>query len=96
MIDKITPEQIDSVISAEIPDPEIDPELHEIVIKNMIHGPCGTLNMNSVCMKDGKCTKNYPQVLVAETITGNDGYPKYRRRSTHNNGRSTTVKVRTQ
>ncbi|XP_043262456.1 uncharacterized protein LOC122403167 [Colletes gigas] len=96
MVDKITPEQIDSVISAEIPDPEIDPELHEIVTKNMIHGPCGSLNMNSVCMQDGKCTKNYPQALDSETITGNDGYPKYRRRSTQDNGRSTTVKVRTQ
>ena len=55
---------------------------HEIAIKNMIHGPCGTFNPNSPCM--------------AETITGNCGYPLYRRRSTALNGRSTIVKVNQQ
>ena len=47
-------------------------------------------------MADGKCSKRYPQALVAETITGNDGYPLHRRRSTADNGRSTTVKVNQQ
>lgn len=34
--------------------------------------------------------------LVAETITGNDGYPLYRRRSTSDNGRSIILKVNQQ
>ena len=59
----------------------------------MIHGLCGTFNPNSPCMADGKCSKQYPRGLVAETITGNCGYPLYRRRSTADNGRSTIVKV---
>ena len=44
-------------------------------------------------MVDGKCLKWYPRGLVAETITGNDGYLLYRRRSTTIKGRSTIVKV---
>ncbi|XP_013793958.1 uncharacterized protein LOC106478000 [Limulus polyphemus] len=40
----------------------------------MIHGPCGTLNPNSSCMIDGKCSKRYPRALVSNTVTGNDGY----------------------
>ncbi|XP_050065693.1 uncharacterized protein LOC126554685 [Aphis gossypii] len=62
----------------------------------MIHGPCGTLNQNSPCMMDGKCSKRYPRTLISETITGNDGYPLYRRRSTADNGKSTIVKLNQQ
>ncbi|UYV78243.1 hypothetical protein LAZ67_16000653 [Cordylochernes scorpioides] len=93
LIDKITPDQIDQVISAEIPDIAIDPDLFEVVAKNMIHGPCGAINNNSPCMKDGKCTKRYPRDLHAETITGVDGYPQYRRRSTQDGGKCITIKV---
>lgn len=93
LIDKITPDQIDNVISAEIPDENTDPLLYEIVIKNMIHGPCGALNMNCVCMSNGKCSKRYPRQLISETITGDDGYPLYRRRAPNDNGHTTTKTV---
>lgn len=96
LIDKIRPDEIDAIISAEIPDPSNDPELYEIVKKNMIHGPCGNLNKNSPCMIEGKCSKRYPRPLLADTITGDDGYPQYRRRSTEENGRTTTVQVNQQ
>jgi hypothetical protein len=36
-----TREIIDQFISAEIPNKDEDPELNEIVIRRMIHGPCG-------------------------------------------------------
>ena len=36
---RITPDKIDDVICAEIPDPSVDLELHQIVISNMVHGP---------------------------------------------------------
>ncbi|GFV52935.1 ATP-dependent DNA helicase [Trichonephila clavipes] len=42
-------------------------------------------------MSDGKCTKWYPG--IAETITGNNGYPLYRRRSTEDGRKSITLKV---
>ena len=36
---RITPDKIDDVICAEIPNPTVDPELHQIVMSNMLHGP---------------------------------------------------------
>ncbi|XP_016854588.2 uncharacterized protein LOC107983828 [Anolis carolinensis] len=90
---KITSNEIDKVISAEIPDPNVDQELHDIVTKNMIHGPCGVLNPKSPCMKDGTCTKRYPRTLIPNTITGNDGYPLYRRRSPEQGGHVTTMRM---
>lgn len=54
--DRIRPEEIDQIISAEIPDPLIDQELFDIVTKHMIHGPCGAFNMTSPCMENVKKT----------------------------------------
>lgn len=82
------------MISAEIPDSEDYPILFEVVTKNMILGPCGVLNPNSPCMVDGKCSKRYPRDFIQETITGNDGYPQYRRQSTEYNGKSINMTVR--
>ncbi|GBP03678.1 hypothetical protein EVAR_2424_1 [Eumeta japonica] len=47
LVNKIRPNQIDSVISAELPVKEEDPVLFKIVNKHMVHGPCGALNRNS-------------------------------------------------
>ena len=44
---KMRPDDIDKAISAEFPCPQTDPELHAIVTKNMVHGPCGVINRNS-------------------------------------------------
>lgn len=66
----IRPVQIDSIISAEIPDQAIDPGLHSIVMKNMIHGPCGVINPSSPCMKENRCTKKYPRHFLDQTISG--------------------------
>jgi hypothetical protein len=79
---------IDTLICAEIPDQHQNPELFETVKSAMIHGPCGALNKNSVCMADGKCTKDYPKELRENTILAQNGYPYYRR---SDNGRTITV-----
>ncbi|CAK1599932.1 unnamed protein product [Parnassius mnemosyne] len=84
--DKARPNDVDSLISAEIPEPIADPVLYDIVITHMIHGPCDAFNGNAPCMQDGRCTKRYPKALVDETVTGHDGYPLYRRRSRDNGG----------
>jgi len=44
----------------------------------MMHGPCGLLNKNSPCMKDGICSKHYPAALLRETKRDETGYLKYR------------------
>jgi hypothetical protein len=82
---------VDSLICAEIPDEQADLELYQTVTKTMVHGPCGILNPNSVCMDAGKCTKDYPKDFHAKTILPNDSYPHYRRRD---NGKTITIKVR--
>lgn len=62
----------------------------------MIHHPCGELNLNSPCMIDGKCSERYPRELTSDTITGNDGYQLYRRRSPDDNSHTTTIRIRNQ
>ena len=75
---KITSSEIvDRYISAEIPNPNENKILHDIVMRNMIHGPCGDW-----CMVDGKCSKHYPKSYQTETTMDADGYPYYRRRDT--------------
>jgi len=73
-------DEIDKIISAEIPDPNHDPVLHEAVKAYMIHGPCGAARANSPCMKEGKCSKHFPKKFVDRTLRDEDGYCKYRRR----------------
>lgn len=75
-------DDIDTIVSAEIPDPIESPQLHKIVLRHMVHGPCGTVNPSSPCMVDGKCSKEYPKPFQQETVSNSDGYPKYRRRDT--------------
>ena len=91
---KIHSSDIDSIISAELPDPNEDPELFEIVTSNMIHGPCEGVNNNSPCMSDRHCSKRYPKTFVEETQTNDDGYPLYRRRSPNQGGHVTTLPLK--
>ena len=91
---RITPDKIDDVICAEIPDPSVDPELHQIVMSNMVHGPCSCINPNSPCMQDGHCSKRYPKQYMIETQLGADSYPLYRRRSPDNSGQVSNISMR--
>ncbi|XP_008183780.1 uncharacterized protein LOC103309628 [Acyrthosiphon pisum] len=50
----------------------------------MIHGPCGNSNNRSLCMESGSCSKKYPRPFIQDTQTGDDGYPKYRRKAPEN------------
>jgi len=70
-------DDIDRIISAEIPDKDEHPRLYAIVKSCMIHGPCGQLRPESVCMENNVCTKDYPKELCDSTIESVDGYPKY-------------------
>ena len=85
-----SPDDVDSLISAEIPCPDTRPELYAAVTKFMIHSPCGSQNQNACCMSDGKCSKNFPKPWCNETTISEDSYASYRRRD---NGRFFMTKV---
>ncbi|GFR04450.1 helitron_like_N domain-containing protein [Trichonephila clavata] len=53
--------KVDDFISAEIPNPEEDPELFNYITTQMVHGPYRVMNPFSPCVKDGRCTKRYPR-----------------------------------
>jgi hypothetical protein len=56
-----TPAMIDRFVSAEIPDPRVDPLGYALVVEHMIHGPCRKTNAKCPCMKNGKCSKRFPK-----------------------------------
>jgi hypothetical protein len=79
-----TPEKIDEVVSAEIPDPTDDLDLYDIVCKFMIHRPCVGYNDKASCIKDRgsgrRCSKHFPKPYMQETTIDDNTYPSYRRR----------------
>ncbi|PIA36722.1 hypothetical protein AQUCO_03300139v1, partial [Aquilegia coerulea] len=70
VVAKVTTDQVDRIVSAEFPDPIKHPALFETIKKCMVHGPCGTRNMESVCMENKVCKCGWLP------------YPIYRRRKT--------------
>jgi hypothetical protein len=55
-------DDIDELVCCEIPSPEEDLTLHDLVKTTMIHGPCGKDLTKSSCLKkDGKCSKFFPK-----------------------------------
>ena len=76
---KVQPETIDDIVSADIPNKDIDPMLYELVVTNIIHDLCATINQSAPCMKNAKCSKSFPKNFLDHTELGNDSYPKYRR-----------------
>nr|XP_011465780.1 PREDICTED: uncharacterized protein LOC101307898 [Fragaria vesca subsp. vesca] len=79
------PDDYDKIVRAELPDQDQEPQLYDVVLRHMIHGPCGTYKPNSPCMKGGNCKRGYPKPFSMNTFQGNDSYPNYRRRDIHSN-----------
>ncbi|XP_026459754.1 uncharacterized protein LOC113360460 [Papaver somniferum] len=86
-----TVEQVDKFVSAELPDEKENPILFDTVRKCMVHGPCGDRDLEWPCMREGKCTKNYPKKYNDATCLDGGGYPVYRRRD---NGKEVIVRNR--
>ena len=78
-------EDIDNIISVEIPNKDTHPDLYQIVSNHMMHGPCGLPNTRAPCMVNGKCIRFFTKKFHQTTIVDQDGFPVYRRR---NNGRT--------
>ena len=93
-----TPEDVDNIVSAELPPSPYQEGITEeekahrkplwdIVLTNMIHGPCGQHNPKCQCMENGACTKKFPKPFSKETIVDEDiSHPIYRRRSPQDGG----------
>ena len=93
-----TEQDIDGIVSAEIPDESRDSELFETVQRCMLHGPCGSkvssnrrqhLNCCNNVAHLGACKENYPRPFQIETTLNEDGFPQYRRR---NDGKTVLVR----
>ena len=95
----LTSDLVDSIVVAELPPSSQDTldssvkdkrkALEEIVLKNMIHGPCGSENPSAPCMENGKCSKGFPKDFNDQTIVDPDNfYAVYRRRSPEKGGRT--------
>ena len=95
-----TKEEVDNIVSAELPpsphEEGITEEekatrkpLWDIVLNNMIHGPCGEHNPRCPCMENGVCTKKFPKSFSRATIVDEDiSHPIYCRRSPEDGGQS--------
>ncbi|XP_028086421.1 uncharacterized protein LOC114287309 [Camellia sinensis] len=80
----LSPDTYDSIVSVELPDQKKHPHLFSMVVKHMMHGPCGEMNPNNICMKNGKCKNHYPKNFEPITRSSKDSYPIYKRRADGN------------
>ena len=104
-----TAPQVDQIVSAEIPpnpntitDPNHElqrkkrdqaQKLRDLVLKNMVHGPCGTERPNSPCMYNAQgeitqvCHKKFPKEFMKDTVWDEKkSYATYKRRSKGDGG----------
>src|ERR1700678_3154013 len=73
------PEDINSLLSAEFPRKDEEPELFELVKKFMVHTHCSTQNPTALCMHNEKCSKDYPKPFREERTINEDSYANLRR-----------------
>ncbi|XP_029151547.1 uncharacterized protein [Arachis hypogaea] len=82
-----SPNDIDKLILAEIPDKIKRPKQYAAIEKYMVHSPCAKNNSKSSCMLNGRCSKYFPKPFRSRTMIDDGGFPKYKRM---NNGRIVT------
>jgi hypothetical protein len=94
----LTPDLVDGIVVAELPPAPEDTDdpseaaqrkrLQDIVLTNMVHGPCGAENPSCPCIENGRCTKNFPKEFKKKTTVDSDSYyATYRRRAPRDGGR---------
>jgi hypothetical protein len=71
-----TPIDVDSFVSAELPDKSSQPRLFQNVLNFNIHGPCNPER----CLIDGVCKRGFPKQFSDETRSLEDAFPMYKRR----------------
>ncbi|KAG5546078.1 hypothetical protein RHGRI_018302 [Rhododendron griersonianum] len=72
----VTPEHFDQVISAEIPKENENPHLYAAVLKHMMHGPCGKLNIGHdkivfkiIAQRNNEAVDEITQFQIARWVT---------------------------
>ena len=88
-----TTDQYDQFVSAEIPSAK-NPVLRELVLKHMVHGPCGALNPSSPCMENGACSKGFPKKFSPVTVESDESYHVYQRGSPADGGETSSRTLR--
>ncbi|XP_071905966.1 uncharacterized protein [Coffea arabica] len=73
----LNPESYDRVVCAKIPDRSKHPHLYSLIVKHMIHGPCGDMDRTCPCMKDGRCKNHYPKNFCSQTTHAEDSNNNY-------------------
>ncbi|XP_031097008.1 uncharacterized protein LOC116001261 [Ipomoea triloba] len=61
------------VVTAEIPDKELDTDYYQAVQEFMIHGPCGIEKPKSPCMVNNRCSKHFPKKFVDVSTWDDEG-----------------------
>ena len=102
-------QQVDEIVSAEIPphpdsihdpDPDVQQQkrdqaqkLRTLVLRNMVHGPCGRDKRNAPCMYNAQgeitevCHKSFPKQFMKDTKWDEaQSYATYKRRSPEDGG----------
>ncbi|KAI7956604.1 hypothetical protein MJO28_003699 [Puccinia striiformis f. sp. tritici] len=74
----VTPEEIDLIVSAELPSLAEEPVLHGLVSQFMLHGPC----KGRSCWDKQGCKLGFPKPFSDRTVTVDGAYPVYRQRNT--------------
>jgi hypothetical protein len=71
------PMDYDKFVCANVPDPDLEGDLYDLVAKHMLHGPCS----RERCLDErtGICKKSFPKEFLASTVENADGYPVYKR-----------------
>ncbi|PLW30554.1 hypothetical protein PCANC_26008 [Puccinia coronata f. sp. avenae] len=78
-----TPEEVNLLVLAEIPDKEQEPELYASTTEQMLHGPC----KGRAFWREGGCNIGFPKPFTPRTVIIDGAYPAYKRRD---NGRTVT------
>ncbi|XP_072065706.1 uncharacterized protein [Arachis hypogaea] len=72
-----TGEDIDRIISAEIPNKVNDPIFYKAAKKHVMHGLCGSIRKDSPYMENGQCMRHFPKRFVVSTTIDEDSYSIY-------------------
>ena len=60
---------VDSIVSAQIPNPIAHPVLYNVISQTMVHGPCGNSKPDAKCMVDGHCSKRYQKEFCENSFS---------------------------